>query len=748
MDIEQLIRDMTVEEKIGLLAGASFWRTRAVERLNIPSVVMTDGPHGLRLSTSTEPGQALSGAEPATAFPIAAAMAATWNETLIYEMGRAIAEECQYYGVGVLLGPGLNGKRTPLGGRNFEHFSEDPYLSGRMGIAYVKGVQDGGVGTSVKHFVANEQETNRMVVSVEADERTLREMYLLPFEMVVREAAPWTVMCSYNKVNGTSMSHNDRYLNGVLKGEWGFDGLVVSDWGAVTDKTASVRCGLDLEMPGPGTREAEVLEAYRRGQITDEQLDDHVRRILWLVRRVQANKRSVPAIDTDRHHALARAVAEEAIVLLKNDDAILPLRKHARIAVFGKFAEVPRFQGGGSSHMNPARLDIPLDEIARFADVVYGLGYDDDADEQAALLEEARELARGKDAVVVFAGTTEEIESEGYDRANLDIPASHVRLIETVAAVNPNVVVVMHSGSAVNLAAFDAKAKAILQAWLPGQAGGSAVANILFGEVNPSGKLSETFPIALEHTPAYLTFPGTVERVHYAEGIFVGYRYYDTKKLAVQYPFGHGLSYTEFAYSDLRLSSRTLRNGETLRVSVDVRNVGPRAGKEVVQVYVADEASSVRKPAKELKGFAKVRLEPGETKMVTIELDERAFAHYAEHLGRFVVESGRFHILVGASSRDIRLIDTVEFVSADDVRPPLTPDHALKEWLADDRYAAGAQRLLAALKLDPANPVYPIYLGMPLSRILNMLPRFGYADAAKEELEALFRPDRPDAAQS
>ncbi|MGG1553010.1 glycoside hydrolase family 3 C-terminal domain-containing protein [Paenibacillus ferrarius] len=736
MNIEQLIAQLTVEEKISLLAGASFWTTQAIERLGIPSITLTDGPHGLRLSTGTNPGEMLMQTQPATAFPIEAAMAATWNEALIEEMGAVMAEECQHYDVGILLGPGMNGKRSPLGGRNFEYFSEDPYLTGRMGVAFVKGVQGGGVGASIKHFVANEQETNRMVVSAEVDERTLRELYMLPFEMVVREANPWTVMCAYNQVNGTHMGNHHSYLNGVLKQEWGFDGLVMSDWGAVVDKVASLQSGLDLEMPGPGTRTEEAMEAYRQQRITDEQLDDHVRRVLRTVEKIVTNNREVPAIDVERHHAVARRVAEEAIVLLKNEDALLPLSPHAKVAVLGAFAKEPRFQGGGSSHMNPALLDSPYEEIAKFADAVYSAGYDEAGN--AELLEEACELAVGRDAVIVFAGTTEAIESEGYDRADLYIPASHLKLIEAVALVNPNVIVVVNSGSATAVGAYADKVKGIVQAWLPGQAGGSAIANVLFGSVTPSGKLSETFPLWLEHNPSYLSFPGNVRQVHYTEGIFTGYRHYDTRKLDVLYPFGHGLSYTTFEYANLRLSSDVLTNGEVLRIAVDITNTGKYAGQEVVQVYVRDVQAEVARPDKELKGFAKVALLPGETRTVEVQLDERAFAYYAEHLGRFAVEAGAFDILVGASSRDIRLSATIQFASEEDIREPLTLSHALRAWLRDERYAGQVGQVMQYLHMDEKNPMYAIFLGMPIRTIIGFLSSFGYSQEVVGQIEAMF----------
>ncbi|MDR6881865.1 glycoside hydrolase family 3 C-terminal domain-containing protein [Bacillus sp. 3255] len=718
------------------MAGSSFWTTREIERLQLPSITLTDGPHGLRLSTGTDMGDMLSHTKPATAFPIEAAMAATWNEALIQEAGAVMAEECQHYDVGILLGPGLNGKRSPLGGRNFEYFSEDPYLTGKMGTAFVIGVQQGGVGTSIKHFVANEQESNRMVVSSEVEERALREVYMLPFEMVVKDAAPWTVMCAYNRVNGTHMANNGQLLNGVLKEEWKFDGLVMSDWGAVVDKAASVRGGLDLEMPGPGTRDAEVLEAYRQGRITEQEINEHVLRILNVVEKVHTQKRNVPVLDVDGHHAVARRVAEEAVVLLKNDEGLLPLSKQSRVAVLGPFAKEPRFQGGGSSHMNPARLDIPFEEISRFAQASYAAGMDET--ESEASIDEACRIAAGQDAVIIFAGTTERIESEGYDRTDLNIPSSHTRLIEAVSKVNANVVVVVNSGSATDIGAYDTMCKAVLQAWLPGQAGGAAIANILFGEVNPSGKLSETFPMAVEHNPSYLSFPGNVKQAVYAEGIFVGYRYYDTKKLEVKYPFGYGLSYTEFVYTNLQLSANRLGSGDTLKVRVDVTNTGSRAGKEVVQVYVRDLVSSVPKADKELKGFAKLELAPGETRTVELELRERDFSHFVNHLGRFAVESGEFEILVGASSRDIRLAQLVHFQAAEDVREPLTMEHSLQAWLKDDRHSDKVRHVLSEMRIESDSPMYPLFLGMPIRTILMFLPGLGFSQEKADQLFAAF----------
>lgn len=729
MDIEQTISELTLEEKVRLLAGASMWTTEAVDRLDIPSIILTDGPHGVRLD-DFQTGET----SPATAFPVESAMAATWNEDLIFRAGLAMAEECRHYNVAVLLGPGVNGKRSPLGGRNFEYYSEDPFLNGRMGTAFVKGVQSGGVGTSLKHFVANEQEKNRMVVSSEVDERALREIYLRPFETVVKEAQPWTVMCSYNKVNGERMSHNDRYLNGVLKGEWGFDGVVVSDWGAVYDKVASVANGLDLEMPGPGRRNQQVLNAYEAGIITDEELNDRVRRLLKLVDRAVAGRRNAPEIDLDAHHALAASVAEESLVLLRNEEGLLPLDAGEKIAVVGELAETPRFQGGGSSHMNPARLDIPRDAIAEHARVIYEPGYKGEHTDDE-LVARAVTAAEQADAVVVFVGTTDRIESEGYDRRDLSLPDAHLRLVAAVVAANPRTVVVNHSGSVVDLSPADQVARALLHAWLPGQAGGRAIARTLFGLNNPCGKLTETFPEALEHNPSYLSFPGTAEHVHYREGIFVGYRHYDTRKLPVRYPFGFGLSFTSFRYANLKLSRTKLTNGDTLTITVDVENTGDVPGKEIVQLYVRDPEAVAPRPLRELKGFAKAELAPAETKSVSFRLDESAFAYWVDHLSRFAVESGEFVVEIGASSRDIRLSRSITFASGDEVRPPLTMNNDLGDYLTDDRYASRVKPAWEKLvESAGGHALLDVAMGMPIYLVTTFLPAFGASEESVAEL--------------
>ena len=732
-DSQKIIEKLTVEQKIKVLSGGDAWHTEALAELDIPAITLTDGPHGVRLEDE-EAGEFFE-SKPATSFPIEAAMAASWNQDLIKKMGQKIGEECQYYDVGVLLGPGVNGKRSPLAGRNFEYFSEDPYLSGKIGAAFVKGVQSEGVGTSVKHYVANEQETNRMVVSSEVDERTLREIYLLPFEMIVKDANPWTMMCAYNKVNGTPMSQNKKYLVDVLRDEWNYEGLVMSDWGAVGDKVASIKAGLDLEMPGPGKEDEQALQSFEAGELTIEEINNRVKVVLELVKKVLSEQKDVDECDFEQNHRVARKVAEESMVLLKNEESILPLEGNTNLAVLGKFAQEPRFQGGGSSQLNPYNLETPLAEIKKHGTVDYAPGYEDEAINEE-LIAEACEIAQDKDKVIIFVGTTEKIECEGYDRKNISIPRSHVELIKEVSKVNQNIVIVTNSGSAIDIDEFEANAKGIVHAWLPGQAGGSALANILFGKINPSGKLTETFPITYEHNPTYLSFPGDVKQVEYKEEVFVGYRYYDAKKLDVKYPFGFGLSYTNFEYSDLKLSKSKLENGEELIVSADIKNTGDYAGKEIVQLYVQDQEAVVKRPEKELKGFAKVYLEPGETKTVNIKLKERNFSFYSEKLARFAVESGQFDIMLGSSSRDIRVVETIEFDSDDDLREPLTVNHSIGKLLEDERTGAEIKAVLDEIDIDQDNNFYSILLGMPLTVATGILESF---DFSEEKIEGLYK---------
>lgn len=659
-DIRQLVKELTLEEKAGLCSGLDFWHLKGVERLGIPSIMVTDGPHGLRKQKQGADHLGLFDSVPATCFPSAAGMASSWNRELLRKVGQALGEECQAEDVAVLLGPGANIKRSPLCGRNFEYFSEDPYLSSEMAASHIQGVQSQGVGTSLKHFAANNQEHRRMSTDAIIDERTLREIYLASFEGAVKQAQPWTVMCSYNKVNGEFASENRYLLSDILKEEWGFEGFVVSDWGAVNERDAALAGGLELEMPAScGIGEKKIIEAVQSGSLSVEKLDAAVERILRIIFKAVDGKKENAAYDREAHHQLARETARESMVLLKNEDNILPLKRQGTIAVIGELATRPRYQGGGSSHIKPTKLENIVEEIRASAGpaatITYAQGYHRDKDDlDEALIEEAKQAAAEADVVVLFAGLPDRYESEGYDRVHLQIPLNQQRLIEAVAAANPNLVVCLSNGAPVEMPWLD-KAKGLLEAYLGGQALGGAIADLLFGDANPSGKLAETFPMKLSDNPSYLFFPGEGDRVEYREGIFVGYRYYDTKQVEPLFPFGFGLSYTTFEYSNLTVSAERIKDTDSLTVSVDVRNTGAVAGKEVVQLYVRDVESSVQRPDKELKGFDKVELQPGQQKTVVFTLDKRAFAYYNVELADWHVETGAFDILIGKSSRDIVL---------------------------------------------------------------------------------------------
>ncbi len=658
--ISGLIAEMTLEEKVSLTSGRDAWSTQPIDRLGIPYIWVADGPHGLRRAPSTDTwgyGDQL----PATCFPTASALSATWDVALLREVGAALGTEAAALGVNVLLGPGVNIKRSPLGGRNFEYFSEDPFLAGKLAAAYIDGVQSQGVGTSLKHYVANNVETERMWANSDVDDRTLNEIYMTPFEIAVREAQPWTVMACYNRVQGEYGTQSTRLLTRKLKEEWGFEGIVVSDWDAVIDRVEGIRAGMHLEMPGKPGRVTDrmVIDAVRNGELDEADLDRVVRDILRVVLRAKAVENSSRDQALDEHHAFARRVAGEAITLLKNDRAVLPLspNEHRKIAVIGEFAVNPRYQGNGSSEVKPSRLDNFMDivgeEYGDEFEIRFAQGYSlaDDAD--FALIDAAARLAAESDAALVLAGLPLQYESEGIDRLHIDLPPAHNRLIEAIVEKQPNTTVVLTNGSAVAMP-WAGSVPAIVEAWLGGQAGAGAVADVVFGKVNPSGKLAETFPARLADTPAYLNFPAEDGEVLYGERVFVGYRWYDRRDIEPLFPFGHGLSYTEFGYGDLELSSEAISDTDTLAVSVKVTNTGEVAGKEVVQLYVRDVAASVRRPDKELRGFAKVALAPGESRNVRFELAERDFSYYSTRHALWLAESGDFEILVGASSRDIR----------------------------------------------------------------------------------------------
>ncbi|WP_372629634.1 glycoside hydrolase family 3 C-terminal domain-containing protein [Cohnella sp.] len=733
-DVASLISQMTLEEKAGLCSGLDFWRTKAVERLGIPSVMVTDGPHGLRKQKEGSDHVGLFDSVPATCFPSAAGLACSWDRALIEKVGVALGEECQAEEVAVLLGPGANIKRSPLCGRNFEYFSEDPYLSSEMATGHIKGVQSQGVGTSLKHFAVNNQEHRRMTIDAVVDERTLREIYLASFEGAVKQAQPWTVMSAYNQVNGAFASENGYLLTDILKNEWGHEGFVVSDWGAVNERVAGLAAGLELEMPSShGIGDRKIVEAVKRGELSEEALNQAVERILNVIFRAVENRKKDASYDREAHHRLAREVARESMVLLKNEDGILPLKKEGSIAVIGAFAEQPRYQGGGSSHVNPTKLDSILEEIRRSAgdaaSVSYAKGYSPDTDDiDGALLREAVETAARSDVAILFVGLPDRYESEAYDRTHLSIPDNHLKLIDEVAKAQSRLVVVLSNGSPVEMP-WLGQAKAVLEAYLGGQALGGAIADLLFGDATPCGKLAETFPVRLSGNPSYLNFPGEGDRVEYREGLFVGYRYYDKKELPPLFPFGFGLSYTTFEYTDLTVDKKTLSDQESLTVRVKVKNTGSLAGKEIVQLYVNDVQSSVIRPDKELKGFEKVELQPGEEKTVSFVLGKRAFAYYNTELKDWHVESGDFRILVGRSSADIVLRETVRVESSVTVRIKATRNSTIGDLMSDPKRAelvgewmikmSAANDTLGMLQEDGSEMVAAMMRYMPLRALVS-----------------------------
>ena len=660
MDVKSLIEKMTLDEKLHLLTGKNNWETVSVERLGIPSLFVSDGPNGLRKVAAIVDGKEVT--LKSTCFPTASAMAATWNTELVQETDECLAEECQAENVDILLGPGVNIKRTPLCGRNFEYFSEDPYLAGELAAAYIKGVQSKEVGTSLKHYAANNQEYDRHHISSEVDIRALREIYLKPFEIAVKKAKPWTVMCSYNRINGVYGSEHKVLLDDILRKEWGFDGFVVSDWGAVWDRAKSLKASLELAMPYNENHFRVLKKAYEDGKITDEEIDTALERYLTIVfRAYNARCKRVKEYDKEKHHEVAKKAALEAITILKNDDDILPVNKSKvkKLAIIGEFATMPVIQGGGSAHVQPAKVDSPLDKIKELAqkediEVDYAISISIPSHSQYNQ-NSALTLAEKADQVIMFVGNRNTIESEGYDRTSIRLAPDVENAILQVARRNPNTVVVVQAGSAIDMSCWIDKVKGVLFAWYLGQAGGSAIAEILFGVHNPCGKTAETFPLCLEDTPSYETYPGDGIVSWYKESIMVGYRYYDTFEKPVLFPFGHGLSYTQFEYSDLKITPEAANENDEITVRLSVKNTGKMQGKEIVQLYVRDMCSHVLRPYKELKGFAKVELKPGEKKELTFKLNRDAFAYYSTAVNDWHVESGHYKILVGSSSRDIRL---------------------------------------------------------------------------------------------
>ena len=699
---------MTLEEKASLCSGLTFWKTKPIERLDVPSVWMSDGPHGIRKEKQNAGTNVMKPAETATCFPPAVTTASSWDTDLIEEVGSAIAEEAKALKVSTVLGPGVNIKRSPLCGRNFEYFSEDPFLAGRMGASFVHGVQKNGIGVSVKHFCANNQEYLRMSIDTLVDERALREIYLSAFEHIVKTEQPSTIMSSYNCLEGKHLTDHKRMLNDILRDEWGYEGIVVSDWGAMNDRVESIKAGNDLEMPGnKGMNDRHIIKAVQDGTLDEADLDKVVLRMLKFADKCKASEADDAPQNLEAHHELARRAAEGGAVLLKNDNNALPINKDQSVAVIGALAKNLRYQGSGSSHINPPKTVSFLEAMDNAGQKYeYAEGYSLKGDGyKEKLIKEAVKVAKGKDVVLVFIGLTDAYESEGFDRKHINLPESHNILMEELAKVNENLIVVTACGSPIKVSKWVDKAKAILNVYLGGQAGGEATYNLVYGLVNPSGKLAETFPYRNHDNIVSRYFPMGPRTVEYRESIYVGYRYFDTANKQVQFPFGHGLSYTTFEYSDLTLSSDAISENDGLTVTLKVKNTGDRAGAEVVQLYVQDVESTIFRPVKELKGFKKVFLEAGEETTVTFTLDSRSFAYYNVLINDWHVESGDFNILVGASSRDIRLTGTVNVTSANPDAP--APDYREK---ANYYYSTEAE---AEKKRIPAEQFEYLY-GKPL----------------------------------
>ena len=692
-NIKEIIGQMTLEEKAGMCSGKDYWNLKGVERLGIPSVKVSDGPNGLRTPTIDSEQLGFNSME-AISYPSACLSACSFDTELMEEMGERIGEECRSRNIAVILGPSANMKRSPLCGRNFEYFSEDPYLGAHIAAAYVKGVQSKDVSACVKHFTANNQEYRRQTCSSEADERTLREIYLNAFEDVVKEGKPDIMMASYNKVNGTYMTENKKILTDILRDEWGFDGYVMSDWSAVSDRVKALKAGLDLAMPGEGLyMDQEIVKAVQDGMITEEELDKAVERILKIIFKfTDSDKKGT--FDKEYDHNISKKVAEESMVLLKND-GILPLpEKGKKIAFIGAFAKTPRFQGGGSSNVNPYKVISALDAAKSITEISYAQGFELTGEKRNdELFDAALKTAAEADVVVIFAGLPETFESEGFDRTHMRMPECQNELISEIAKVQKNVVVVLHNGAPVEMPWTD-EVKGILEAYLGGEAVGQAVVELLFGRKNPCGKLAETIPYKLEDTPSYLYFSGNGKKVEYREGVFVGYRYYDTKKMQVRFPFGHGLSYTRFEYSNLQVSKENMTDNETLQVSFKVKNVGNMAGKEIVQLYVSDKTHLAERPVKELKGFKKVMLKPGEEATIVMELNKRSFAWYSTELGGWYAVTGNYEIVVGASSDDIRLTKEIHVDSTDVIPLKVDRNTTISELLENPKTNAVIMSLL------------------------------------------------------
>lgn len=692
----EIVKKMTLEDKARFCSGYDYWHLESMPELGLPKIMVTDGPHGLRKQNpdkKSSEGVGLGNSVPATAMPTAATTSCSWDTELISEMGKALAQECLKEKVSVLLGPGTNIKRSPVCGRNFEYFSEDPYLAGKMSAAFVNGVQSKGIGTSLKHFACNSQEAYRMVIDEIIDERALREIYLPAFEITVKEAQPWTIMNSYNRINGTYASQNEWLQEKVCREEWGFEGVLLTDWGASVDRIPGLYNGTDLEMPSSGNLNTQkIIDAVKSGELDEAVLDKRVDNVVDLIIKSKPVLEKNHTCDMKKNHLLAAKIAEGCMVLLKNDGGVLPLKNGQKVLVVGEMAKAPRFQGAGSSVINPTEIENAFDNLKKLGvDVTYAQGYEKGKSaENPALVKEAVEAAKNADVVLVFAGLTEEFEAEGYDRDNISIPECHNSIISKIAAVNKNTAVVLAGGSVIEMPWVN-EVKAILNSGLSGQAVGIAVADILTGRVCPSGKTSETYPLSFSDNPTYGNYPGEPVVSEHKESIYIGYRYYDKAKKEVLFPFGYGLSYTTFEYSDLKVSSKEIKDTDSVTVSFKIRNTGSVDGAEVAEVYVADKESTIFRPEKELRAFTKVFLKAGEEKEVSLELSKRAFAYYNVNLGDWHVESGEFDILVGASSRDIKLSETISVESTVEAQVPDYREECPAYYCADSKGMDGEQ---------------------------------------------------------
>ena len=742
--IQNLISQMTLEEKAGMCSGADFWNLKGIERLGIPKVMVTDGPHGIRKQAEAADHLGINESEKAICFPAGCATASSFDRDLIRRQGELLGQECQAMNVSTILGPAMNIKRSPLCGRNFEYYSEDPYVSTEIAAALIEGVQSKNVGTSAKHFVANNQEKRRMTNSSDADERTLREIYLASFEGAIKKAKPWTVMSSYNRINGEFVGDNKEYLTDILRKEWGFDGYVVSDWGAVNDRISSLAAGLDLEMP-PGDYENDrlIVKAVQEGKLDESVVDQACERILNIIFRYTENRDEKAVFDYEKDHKAAAEIEAECMVLLKNENEILPLTSDKKIAFIGKYAKTPRYQGGGSSHINSWKVESALDaakEIPELANVTFAEGYQDEKDEVVETLQsEAVKIAEEADVAVLFLGLPDNFESEGYDRKHMNLPNCQNELVEKVLEVQKHVVVVLHNGSAVIMPWKD-QVEGILEAYLGGEAVGKAVAEVLAGIKNPSGRLAETFPLRLEDTPCYLTYGKGFDNADYREGVFVGYRYYTSRKMETAFPFGHGLSYTTFAYSDLQLDKKEMTDKEHVEVSVKVKNTGKRAGKTVVQLYVGAPETEVVRPVRELRGFEKIFLEAGEEKTVTFILGERAFAYWNTLIHDWYAEEGTYKVMIGKNADQMCVGEEITVHPTKELPKTYSLNTCLGELMRDPKaqtvmapFMQGMAQNDAAMDMAEANEndqsgvvnqemMAAMMEGMPLRQLLSFVP--------------------------